>query len=91
MLDDQDNFVRLPNERLIYSSPPRTSVSLTPPSGYKGAEKLSIQSSAGCIHLTNQRVSIHLHPCLSTMLTLDRLSTFQHPKAMTSSPSRHLS
>ncbi|KAJ6163126.1 hypothetical protein N7497_003105 [Penicillium chrysogenum] len=56
MLDDQDGFVRLPNERLIYSSPPRTSVSLTPPSGYKGPEKLSIQSSAGCIHLTNQRV-----------------------------------
>ncbi|KAJ5972237.1 uncharacterized protein N7479_002155 [Penicillium vulpinum] len=56
MLDDQDGFVRLPSERLIYSSPPRTSVSLTPPAGYKGAEKLSIQSSAGCIHLTNQRV-----------------------------------
>ncbi|KAJ5779413.1 hypothetical protein N7457_007133 [Penicillium paradoxum] len=56
MLDDQDGFVRLPNERLIYTSPPRTSVSLTPPSGYKGAEKLSVHSSAGCIHLTNQRV-----------------------------------
>ncbi|KAJ5297570.1 hypothetical protein N7508_007819 [Penicillium antarcticum] len=56
MLHDQEGFVRLPNERLIYSSPPRTSVSLTPPSGYKGAEKLSVQSSAGCIHLTNQRV-----------------------------------
>ncbi|KAF9250154.1 hypothetical protein DTO027I6_359 [Penicillium roqueforti] len=55
MLDDQ-GFVRLPNERLIYSSPPRTSVSLTPPSGYKDTEKLSVQSSAGCIHLTNQRV-----------------------------------
>ncbi|OGE51940.1 hypothetical protein PENARI_c011G02028 [Penicillium arizonense] len=56
MLHDQEGFVRLPNERLIYSSPPRTSVSLTPPSGYKGTEKLSVQSSAGCIHLTNQRV-----------------------------------
>ncbi|KAJ6047873.1 hypothetical protein N7499_000590 [Penicillium canescens] len=33
MLHDQEGFVRLPNERLIYSSPPRTSVSLTPPSG----------------------------------------------------------
>lgn len=91
MLDDQEGFVRLPNERLIYSSPPRTSVSLTPPSGYKGAEKLSIQSSAGCIHLTNQRVSIHLYPCLSVMLTLARLSIFLHPEPMTSSPSRHLS
>ncbi|KAJ5138712.1 uncharacterized protein N7515_003560 [Penicillium bovifimosum] len=53
---EQDGFVRLPNERLIYSSPPRTSVSLTPPSGYKGTEELSLQSSSGSIHLTNQRV-----------------------------------
>jgi len=58
MLHDQEGFVRLPNERLVYSSPPRTSMSLTPPSGYKGGESLSVQSSAGCIHLTNQRVSI---------------------------------
>ncbi|KAJ5086577.1 hypothetical protein NUU61_007884 [Penicillium alfredii] len=56
MLHDQDGFVRLPNERLIYSSPPRTSFSLTPPSAYKGKEKLSLQSGAGCIHITNQRV-----------------------------------
>lgn len=58
MLNDQDGFVRLPNERLIYTSPPRTSLALTPPSGYKGKETLSVQSSTGCIHLTNQRVYI---------------------------------
>ncbi|KAJ5107947.1 hypothetical protein N7456_004622 [Penicillium angulare] len=56
MLHDQEGFVRLPNERLIYTSPPRTSFALTPPSGYKGQESLSVQSSAGCIYLTNQRV-----------------------------------
>ncbi|CAG8194162.1 unnamed protein product [Penicillium olsonii] len=56
MLQDAEGFVRLPNERLVYSSPPRTTVSITPPSGYKGGEALSIQSSAGCIYLTNQRV-----------------------------------
>lgn len=56
MLHDQEGFVRLPNERLIYSSPPRTTLAVTPPPGYKGSESLSIQSSAGCIHLTNQRV-----------------------------------
>ncbi|KAJ5732737.1 hypothetical protein N7493_004218 [Penicillium malachiteum] len=56
MLHDQEGFVRLPNERLIYTSPPRTSFSLTPPSGYKGPESLSVQSSAGHIYLTNQRV-----------------------------------
>ncbi|KAJ5606100.1 hypothetical protein N7510_008881 [Penicillium lagena] len=56
MLQDHEGFVRLPNERLIYSSPPRTSLTLSPPSAYKGKETLSVQSSAGCIHLTNQRV-----------------------------------
>lgn len=56
MLHDQEGFVRLPNERLIYTSPPRTTLALTPPSGYKGPEALSFQSSAGCIHLTNQRI-----------------------------------
>lgn len=60
MLHDQEGFVRLPNERIVYSSPPRTSLALTPPNGYKGPEALSIQSSAGCIHLTNQRVSSSL-------------------------------
>jgi hypothetical protein len=58
MLNDQEGFVRLPNERLIYSSPPRTSLALTPLPNYKGPESLSIQSSAGCIHLTNQRVRL---------------------------------
>lgn len=56
MLHDQEGFVRLPSERLIYSSPPRTTLTVTPPPGYKGSESLSVQSSAGCIHLTNQRV-----------------------------------
>lgn len=56
MLHDQEGFVRLPNERLVYSSPPRTSLALTPLPSYKGQETLSVQSSAGCIYLTNQRV-----------------------------------
>jgi hypothetical protein len=56
MLHDREGFVRLPNERLIYSSPPRTTLAVTPPPGYKGSENLSAQCSAGCIHLTNQRV-----------------------------------
>ncbi|KAJ5778046.1 hypothetical protein N7520_001292 [Penicillium odoratum] len=56
MLHDHEGFVRLPNERLIYTSPPRTTLALTPPSGYKGPEALSLQSSAGITYLTNQRV-----------------------------------
>ena len=93
MLHDQEGFVRLPNERLIYTSPPRTSFSLTPPSGYKGPESISVQSSAGCIYLTNQRVS---HFCRmgyallsSTNQTLmNRLSTSLPNKPTTSNPSR---
>lgn len=60
MLHDREGFVRLPNERLIYSSPPRTSLALTPLPSYKGSESLSIQSSTGCIHITNQRVRLPL-------------------------------
>ncbi|KAJ5899156.1 hypothetical protein N7495_003900 [Penicillium taxi] len=53
---DQEGFIRLPNERLVYTSPPRTALVLTPPSGYQGQESLSLQSGTGCIHLTNQRI-----------------------------------
>lgn len=69
MLHDREGFVRLPNERLIYSSPPRTSLALTPPPSYKGAESLSVQSSAGCIYLTNQRVGSPLLRISSKSLT----------------------
>ena len=58
MLHEQEGFVRLPNEKLIYTSPPRTSLSLQTPNPYPGNEPLSIQSSSGCVHLTNQRVRI---------------------------------
>ncbi|KAL1965059.1 hypothetical protein VTN77DRAFT_6119 [Rasamsonia byssochlamydoides] len=56
MLSETEGFVRLPNEHLIYTSPPRTSLSLKPPSSYSGKESFSIHSSSGCIYLTNQRI-----------------------------------
>ncbi|KAL4999704.1 hypothetical protein BDV10DRAFT_164150 [Aspergillus recurvatus] len=56
MLDERRGFVHLPNERLLYTSPPRTSFALQPPPSYSGNDKLSLQSSAGQIYLTNQRV-----------------------------------
>ncbi|THC89966.1 hypothetical protein EYZ11_010569 [Aspergillus tanneri] len=56
MLHDREGFVRLPNEQLIYTSPPRAGFSLQPVGSYKGKESLSIQSSTGQIALTNQRV-----------------------------------
>lgn len=60
MLHERDGFVRLPNEQVIYASPPRTSLSLQPLRSYTGNDRLSVQSSSGCIYLTNQRVRLPL-------------------------------
>ncbi|PGG95161.1 hypothetical protein AJ79_10221 [Helicocarpus griseus UAMH5409] len=56
MLHETEGFVRLPNERTIYTSPPRTSLSLQTVNSRSGNEPVSIQSSTGCVHLTNQRI-----------------------------------
>ena len=63
MLSKTEGFVRLPNEHLIYTSPPRTSLSLKPPSSYSGKESFSINSGAGCVYLTNQRVRLPYLRC----------------------------
>ncbi|KAI9806128.1 MAG: hypothetical protein M1833_004535 [Piccolia ochrophora] len=56
MLHDTEGFVRLPGERTLYTSPPRTSLSLSTPNTYPGSQPFSASSSAGCVHLTNQRI-----------------------------------
>ncbi|KAH0537242.1 hypothetical protein FGG08_005944 [Glutinoglossum americanum] len=56
MLSDTEGFVRLPGERVLYTSPPRTTLSLQTPSTYPGVQPLSISSGAGSAHLTNQRI-----------------------------------
>ncbi|KAL4871643.1 hypothetical protein BDV12DRAFT_17572 [Aspergillus spectabilis] len=56
MLDEQKGFVHLPNERVLYTSPARTSLALQPLPSYTGRESLSLQSSTGRVYLTNQRV-----------------------------------
>lgn len=55
MLDDssRDLFVKLPNEDVLYSSPSRTSFTLTSTGSTK---KLSLSSTSGIVHLTNQRI-----------------------------------
>ncbi|KAK2733170.1 hypothetical protein FQN57_002289 [Myotisia sp. PD_48] len=50
------DFVHLPNERIIYVSPPRTSISLQPITPHHERFPFSRQSSTGCVHLTNQRI-----------------------------------
>lgn len=57
-----EGFVLLPNERVIYTSPPRIGLSLQPFASSTGKDPFSIQSSAGCVYLTNQRVSRGLFP-----------------------------
>jgi hypothetical protein len=56
MLSETEGFVRLPGERIVYTSPPRTSLSLRTSNPYPGRQPFSASSSAGCVHLTNQRL-----------------------------------
>ena len=64
MLHEHEGFVRLPHEHLIYTSPPRTCLSLKPLDSYKGKDAVSFQSDSGRIYLTNHRV----HPPLISFL-----------------------
>lgn len=56
MLDDSKRFVPLPQEKILFTSPPRTTLALQTPNSYPGKEPLSLQSSGGTAFLTNQRL-----------------------------------
>ncbi|RDW60513.1 uncharacterized protein DSM5745_10971 [Aspergillus mulundensis] len=75
MLDEREGFVHLPNERLLYTSPPRTSFALQPPPSYTGRDSLSLQSSAGQVYLTNQRVILFPPRLQSVLLASNHLLT----------------
>lgn len=49
-------FVRLPGERILFTSPPRTTLELSSPNSYPGKEPLSIHCSNGRAYLTTQRL-----------------------------------
>ncbi|KUJ21829.1 uncharacterized protein LY89DRAFT_550248, partial [Mollisia scopiformis] len=51
-----DSFVKLPNERILFTSPPRVSLQISTPNTFPGAEPLSIKSDAGIVYITNQRI-----------------------------------
>lgn len=57
MLDKDTAFVRLPGERILFTSPSRTTLELSSPNSYPGKEPLSIHCSNGRAYLTTQRVS----------------------------------
>ncbi|KAH7342936.1 hypothetical protein BKA65DRAFT_526910 [Rhexocercosporidium sp. MPI-PUGE-AT-0058] len=53
---NETGFVKLPNERILYTSPPRTSLQLSTPNTFPGAQPFSAKSDAGIVYLTNQRI-----------------------------------
>jgi WW domain-binding protein 2 len=56
MLHPTQSFVRLPGEKPIWKSPPRTALTLSTPRAYPADNPLSIKSASGTVYLTNQRV-----------------------------------
>ncbi|GAQ37935.1 ubiquinol-cytochrome c reductase complex 17 kd protein [Aspergillus niger] len=56
MLQGPEGFVRLPNEHQLFASPPRTTLSLQPLGSSASKDSFSMQSSAGRVYLTNQRI-----------------------------------
>ena len=56
MLDGTQDFVRLPREKVLITSPSRTALGLQTPNSYPGKEPLSIKCGDGKAIITTQRV-----------------------------------
>ncbi|KAI9049065.1 hypothetical protein LZ554_006913 [Drepanopeziza brunnea f. sp. 'monogermtubi'] len=52
----EPGFVKLPNESVFYTSPPRTSLQLSSSSTFPGSDPFSAKSDSGILYLTNQRI-----------------------------------
>lgn len=68
MLDETTGFVPLPKERVLFTSPQRTTLAIQTPNSYPGKEPLAIHSSAGTAFLTNQRVGLLICECFRAAL-----------------------
>lgn len=53
---NEAGFVKLPNERILFTSPPRTHLQISTPNTYPGTEPFSAKSDAGVVYITNQRI-----------------------------------
>jgi hypothetical protein len=53
---NETGFVKLPNERILYASPPRTSLQISTPTTSAGAEPYAAKCDAGVVYISNQRV-----------------------------------
>ncbi|GAB7342832.1 hypothetical protein MBLNU457_g0959t1 [Dothideomycetes sp. NU457] len=58
MLDPSkpNTFTPLPSESTLYTSPPRTALSITSLNKYPGSQPYTVSSSAGTLFLTNRRI-----------------------------------
>ena len=73
---NEAGFVKLPNERILYTSPPRTSLQLSAPNTFPGAQPFSAKSDAGIVYLTNQRVWQEISRAFESALTIRRRRSF---------------
>ena len=80
---NEAGFVKLPNERILFTSPPRTHLQISTPNTYSGTEPFSAKSDAGVVYITNQRVrKAFQNSWTSTNNVVDSLPTFDlHPRA----------
>lgn len=60
MTSPNEAFVKLPNERVLYTSPPRTSLDISTPNKFPGTQPYSAKSESGVVYLTNQRVNSYI-------------------------------
>lgn len=60
MTSNEAGFVKLPNERILYTSPPRTSLQISTTTIPAGAEPYATKSDVGVVYITNQRVGAML-------------------------------
>lgn len=56
MLDGPHTFVPLPREKTLFTSPPRTTLTLQTPNTFPGKEPFSVKCSDGKAIITNQRL-----------------------------------
>lgn len=61
MTSPSEAFIKLPNESILYTSPPRTSLSLTTANTFPGAQPFKLANDSGIVYITNQRVEA-AHP-----------------------------
>lgn len=80
-----EGFVKLPHERILHKSPPRTSLEISSKNPFPGAQPFTTRCDNGVVYITNQRVCLAI--CISRIRhgltdTIDCLPPSNtHPRA----------